>query len=70
MHRDEEVDLSTCADCGATIRAEVQEGFSFGTRGVLCFECAARRGGSYDAQQDRWTVDPNLEGLEEGYEGE
>lgn len=68
MHRSEERSLSTCADCGATMRAEAQEGFTFGTRGVLCLECAARRGGSYDAQQDRWTVAPDLEGLEGAYD--
>ena len=68
MHRSEERTLSSCADCGGTMRAEAQEGFSFGTRGVLCLECGARRGGTYDADQDRWTVSPNLEGLEEGYE--
>ena len=68
MHRSEERGLSSCADCGDEVQAEVQEAFSFGTRGVVCFECAVRRGGSYDTSQDRWTVEPNLEGLDEGYD--
>ena len=68
MHRSEERTLSRCADCGAEIRAEAQEGFTFGTRGVLCLQCAERRGGSYDAGQDRWTTSPDLQGLEEDYE--
>ena len=68
MHRSEDRVTETCADCGADLQPEIQEGFSFGTRGVLCFECATRRGGSYDANQDRWVTPPNLDGLGEGYE--
>ena len=68
MHRSEEGALATCADCGAEIAPAVAEGFTFGTRGALCFECSIRRGGSYDADQDRWTTEPNLEGIGEGYD--
>jgi hypothetical protein len=68
VHRSEERTLAECADCGAELQPEGQEGFSFGTRGVLCFDCAMRRGGRYDEHQDRWAVEPSLEGLDEGWD--
>ncbi len=42
--------------------------FVFGDRGVLCFACSVRRGGSYDANQDRWLEEPNLEGFAREFE--
>lgn len=63
MHRSEQATLCECADCGAEFEPERQEGFRFGRQGVLCFDCALGRGGSYDAPQDRWTVQPRLDGL-------
>lgn len=64
MHRSEESGLSTCADCGAEFAASTGAGFGFGTRSALCFDCAIRRGGSYDEPQDHWTVEPRLDGLD------
>lgn len=29
----------------------------------LCFDCAVRRGGVYDSEEDRWTTAPNVADL-------
>jgi len=64
MHRSEEQTLCRCADCGAEFAAGGQAGYSFDTSSTLCFECAMRRGGSYDADRDHWSVAPQLDGLQ------
>lgn len=61
MHRSELSDLEPCVDCGGTVDLRAGEGFTFGSRGVLCHECAMRRGGSYDADRDAWTEAPRLD---------
>jgi hypothetical protein len=63
-HREEVDDLTTCADCGAEISRSTERGFAIGDSAVLCFACAERRGGSYDAEEDRWTRTPSLSGLD------
>ena len=40
-----------------------ERGFSFGLRNLLCFDCAVRRGGRYDAERDTWTESPDVAGL-------
>lgn len=66
MSQDEqEEDLVECADCGATIAAGADASYAFGNQGVLCFECAIRRGGEYDGPKERWTVMPDVAGLAE-----
>ena len=62
MHREESDQLQPCADCGAAVDS-AQSIYGFGAEGVLCFACSERRGGSYDANQDRWTREPDLSGL-------
>jgi hypothetical protein len=57
-----EIETLVCADCGGAVAGGVDRGFPFGPN-VLCWECALRRGGRYDAQQDRWTVAPDLSDL-------
>ncbi len=69
MHRSEEGDLSSCADCGAPIDPARARGYAFGASGVLCFDCAVRRGGVYDGARDDWTTEPSVEGLERALEG-
>ena len=57
--RDEhESDL--CASCGGPID---ERGFRFGPTGALCSACAGERGGVYDAERERWEVEPELGGL-------
>lgn len=29
----------------------------------LCFACAARRGGTFDEDEDEWTTPPDLSGI-------
>jgi len=60
---DQDEELVECMDCGGTIAPGADPSFPFGTRGILCFECAIRRGGKYDAPKDRWLVSPDLAGL-------
>lgn len=62
-HREEMEDLVACADCGAQISRAAERGFAFGEAEVLCFACAERRGGRYDAEEDRWTRPPSLADL-------
>jgi hypothetical protein len=38
-------------------------GFLFGSDGVLCWGCAERRGGSYDARRERWSRPPRVDDL-------
>jgi len=69
MHREEAERLSLCADCGAEIDAGVERAYAFGTAGVLCWECAVRRGGAYDGQREAWTRLPQVDDLQgEGFE--
>ncbi len=63
MDREEEGELTTCAECGSEIAPATDEAFAFGETGFLCMECALRRGGVYDADQDRWTVAPDVSDL-------
>jgi len=52
-----------CCDCGAPIFPDVDRTFACGPDAYLCFECAERRGGVYDAEEDRWTVAPRTADL-------
>jgi hypothetical protein len=63
MHRDEADRLVTCLDCGAEFASGTDRDFEFGVAGVLCWECAERRGGSYDESQSRWTEAPDVSDL-------
>jgi hypothetical protein len=68
MHRSEANTLLTCSDCGTEVRPGADRVFSFGERGVLCFDCALGRGGSYDETRDLWSTEPHLEDLAPDYE--
>ena len=69
MHRSEERNIANCLDCGTQLEPARERGYTFGSRGVLCFECAVRRGGSWDGTHEHWDTEPSIEGLEEAYEG-
>lgn len=62
MDPDERESSDVCALCGATITADA-ESFGFGAGNQLCFECAAARGGRYDAERDRWEKPPDVRGI-------
>ncbi len=55
MHRSEAEELLFCISCGAEVSASRERAFPVGEDDVLCFECAAARGGVYDERTDRWT---------------
>ena len=60
-HDDELRELDQpCADCGAQIAGAADRAFGFGTDQLLCWLCAERRGGRYDAHQERWSVAPDV----------
>lgn len=58
MHRSETAELATCAECGAEIAPARDRAYALARDVFLCFECALRRGGSYDEQTDRWLTPP------------
>lgn len=64
MYEEEADEMLECAECGAVLPEGAVGTFAFGDGAVLCFECAVRRGGEYDAEEDHWLVTPNLEGFE------
>lgn len=63
MHREEFEGADRCASCGVELAPATERGYAFGESGVLCYACATRRGGVYDAVQDRWSREPDLSGL-------
>jgi hypothetical protein len=63
MHRQERDQLSPCADCGGEV-ASLERAYAFGTRGVLCWDCAERRGGRWDGTRETWSVAPGIEDLD------
>lgn len=56
-------DASACIDCGAELWPDVDRAFLCSSEIYLCFECAERRGGVYEADEDRWVVPPDVAGL-------
>jgi hypothetical protein len=54
---------SICSDCGSASEAGRGREFAFGYDGVLCWGCALRRGGRYDARRDSWTRPPRVDDL-------
>lgn len=66
MHRSETRELTSCADCGADVWPDRDRAYAFGPEACLCFDCAVRRGGSYDETHDRWLRPPDSRGLDLG----
>src|SRR5688500_2586930 len=62
MHQEEWLELTNCLDCGEPIVPERDRAFAVSEEGFLCFECAERRGGVYDADTERWTAAPDVTG--------
>ena len=60
---DEWDDASTCIECGEVLWPDVDRSFASGPDAYLCFTCAEKRGGVYDASRDRWSVPPSTTGL-------
>jgi len=62
MAPDEEL-LEVCASCGLPITLGAETTYAFGPSSILCPACATRRGGVYDAERDRWVVEPDVADL-------
>ena len=58
MHRSE-IHLLPCAGCGAPIDPGDARSYSFGDD-ALEAECVVGRGGSYDADTERWVSAPRV----------
>jgi hypothetical protein len=63
VHRTEADELVHCLECGAEISLALDRTFALDDDVALCFACAIKRGGSYDAAHDTWSHAPNLRGL-------
>lgn len=63
--RDEETESSACADCGALVDLAGARTFAFGEQSLLCWSCAIRRGGRYDAGREEWTTEPRVTDLDQ-----
>ena len=68
MHRSEQNELAICSDCGTELRVGTERGYGFGVRGVLCWDCALRRGGRYDEAHEQWVQGPRIDDLGAEYE--
>jgi hypothetical protein len=68
MHRSERDRAGTCSACGGEVKGNVDRTFAFGSRGLLCFECAIERGGSYEERREIWVEEPLVDDLGRFYE--
>ena len=59
----EEIDETICADCGAHVDPTREPTFSLTEEVILCFSCSTRRGGAWDASEEKWKTAPKLENL-------
>lgn len=66
MHRSEAAELGPCAECGAEVHVTAGRSYAVDATRVLCFDCALRRGGTYDEIHDVWTAAPDLSALPPG----
>lgn len=55
-------EFASCADCGCSLDPALERGYGR-EDWVLCWRCAVQRGGSYDENEDTWTVEPRVHDL-------
>ncbi len=63
--RESASELLTCAECGNAV-SQFETFCAITDVDVLCWDCALRRGGSYDVEAGRWTVMPDHSDLVRG----
>ncbi len=63
MDRSESSGLVSCVECGVQLRSGRDREIELGSRAVLCFDCALRRGGRFDENLDRWSAEPRIDDL-------
>lgn len=68
MHRSEAEEIVPCADCGAPVEPGRDRGYAIGGERTLalCWDCAIRRGGAYEEDEDRWVRPPQTDDLWRG----
>ncbi len=62
MHRSEEAETLSCAACGSAVDTRASA-YVYGADGALCFDCAVKRGGAYNAGEDHWYRVPDVSDL-------
>lgn len=63
MSGDDLGEMAICCECAAPIDAATSRAYVCSPETLLCFTCAERRGGVYEAVQDRWVIPPDVSGL-------
>jgi hypothetical protein len=66
MHRSEDQELESCADCGGDVDRGRERAYALGPQAVLCHDCAVRRGALWDDVRERWVRDPDTRDLGRG----
>lgn len=54
---------AVCTDCNGDLGLDPSLRYDGGNGVRLCWECALRRGGTFDAKQDRWVALPDISDL-------
>jgi hypothetical protein len=62
MHRQESELTEYCHVCGEELDPTDARNFALAPSVVVCFECASRHGGRYDAETERWKKPPSIPG--------
>lgn len=63
MYREASDKMVECVDCGVALDVDLERGYRGLGEWALCWDCALRRGATFDEQEDRWTVAPDVSGL-------
>jgi hypothetical protein len=52
-----------CDACRDPIWVGAEPSYALAEGRYLCLSCALARGGSHDGDEDRWTIEPNVDDL-------
>jgi hypothetical protein len=64
IHEREAEEFGTvCADCAGDLGVDPTLFYDAGNGARLCWECALRRGGIFDAERDEWAALPDVSDL-------
>jgi hypothetical protein len=68
MDAGSDAEVVECADCREPVAPESDVVYAFGNDSVICMACGLRRGGRYNAADDRWVTEPQVDALLEQLE--
>jgi hypothetical protein len=60
MEEEELEELVRCVDCGVMIAPGPDRAYAIADDAFLCFDCAARRGGTFNYDAESWVVAPDV----------